>query len=413
MRILQINNCHYRRGGADVVYLNTGELLTKYGHEVSYFSQKDNKNIECKSKDFFIEPIDFLNKSFINKIIISPRFFYSSASANKLEILLTKHKPEIAHIHTYKGTLTPSILKTLKRHSIPVVISLHDYGFLCPHNSFIDGKERICTKCYDTNNALHCVINRCNRNNLILSTVSAFEYLFHKYLFPFKNNFSHLIGVSKFIYNLHFAKSEFKVKISQLYNFFPNLNNIIPSKSRGKYFLFYGRLSNEKGIQTLLNAWLDIDKSVKLKIVGDGVLRDSIATFLQVHKLENIEYLGFKQKEGIFKIIQNSSFVIVPSEWYENNPLTIIEAYAHGKPVIGSNIGGIPEIINDGDTGFLFKMGDFDQLKIIIEKASKIPDEEYHRLSRNARTFADENFSEELHYCGLINIYKKIINNNL
>lgn len=409
MRILQINNCHYRRGGADVVYLNTGELLEKFGHEVSYFSQKSIKNIECTTKEYFIEPIDFFNKSFIQKILISPRFFYSSAAANKLDILLTKLKPEIAHIHTYKGTLTPSILKTLKRHSIPVIISLHDYGFLCPHNSFIDGKERICTKCYDTNNPIHCVINRCNRNKFILSTISAAEYYFHKKLFSFENHFSHLIGVSKFIYKLHFAKSEFKDKISHLYNFFPDLQNLVPTNYRGNYFLFYGRLSNEKGIQTLLNAWLQVDKSVKLKIVGDGALKDFIVSFITNHNIDNIEYLGFKQKAELFEIIKESSFIIVPSEWYENNPLTIIEAYAYGKPVIGSDAGGIPEIIKDSETGFVFKMGDSNQLKIAIEKTTIISDDEYRRISKNARLFAEQHFSEETHYSTLINLYKRLL----
>ena len=114
MRILQINNCHHRRGGADVVYLNTGELLEKKGHDVFYFSQHDDKNYGCKTEEYFIDNIDYFKKSIVQKIMAVPRFFYSIEAKHKIERLITELKPDIAHIHTYKGTLSPSILQILK-----------------------------------------------------------------------------------------------------------------------------------------------------------------------------------------------------------------------------------------------------------------------------------------------------------
>lgn len=410
MRILQINNCHYRRGGADVVYLNTGELLESFGNEVSYFSQKNDKNISSDDTVDFVNEINFFNKTKYQKVVSVPRFFYSKEAATKLENIIKRVNPQIAHIHTYKGALTPSILKKLKEYSIPTVITLHDYGLLCPHNSFINGKKEICTKCLDTGNSLNGIINRCNRNSLVYSSISVLEYMAHKYFFQFEKYFDHLISVSKFSFNLHFKKEEFRDKISHIYNFV-QLNQITPNNEKGDYFLFYGRLSEEKGIITLLKAWLNVGDKIQLKIAGDGPLKQQILSFIQNNQLSNVEYVGFKQKDELFDLLSNSSFNIVPSEWFENNPLTILESYALGKPVIGANVGGIPEIVNNQKTGFIFEMKNHKNLTEIIEIAHSMSKEDYWEFSKNARSFADLNFSPTKHYKDLMRIYNKLTNN--
>lgn len=409
MRILQINNCHYRRGGADVVYLNTGDLLEKKGHDVFYFSQKNENNYPAKSDRFFIESIDFFNRSLFQKINLIPRFFYSKEAAAKLKELIKECKPQIAHIHTYKGTLTPSILDVLKKAKIPIVISLHDYGFLCPHNSFIDGKGQVCTKCHTKNNSFYCILNKCNRGNLALSTISAFEFFIHKNLFPFSKYFDHLIGVSKFICNLHLENKSFKNKVTQLYNFYPDIEKLNPTYTKGDSFLFYGRLSSEKGVKTLLDAWLGLDKEIKLKIVGDGPLKSYVIDFIKKRKGKNIEYLGSKNKQEIDVLLSESSFIIVPSEWYENNPLTIVESFANGKPIIGADIGGIPEIVENNINGFIFRQGIIEDLRRCVNKAYNLKLDRYVEMSINARLFAEKNFSEVHHYENLMKIYNQLI----
>lgn len=411
MKILLINNCHYRRGGADVVYLNTGKLLEKMGHDVFYFSQKSKDNYNTESSKYFVENIDFFKISAIQKLLLTPRFFFSLEAKKNLEALIKNEKPDIAHIHLYKGTLTPSILITLKKFKIPAVITLHDYGFLCPHNLFIDGKNRICERCIN-HSALNCIIHKCNRNNLLLSTISAFEYLFHKYFIPFEKYFDRIILPSKFSYEKHARIKKIKHKINHLYNFYPNLNDECINKNIGSYFLFYGRFAEEKGLITLINAWFKVKVKTNLKIVGTGPLSNIVKERIDQAKAKNIEMLGFKYGTELVGLIKNSSFVIVPSEWYENNPLTVIEAYSFGKPVIASNIGGIPEIVKDNITGYLFEMKNVSQMKSIIEKASQISQSEYEQLSINARKFAEENFSEDNHYNKLIEIYSQAISEN-
>jgi glycosyltransferase involved in cell wall biosynthesis len=406
MKILQINNIHFRRGGADIVYLNTGELLKKQGHEVFYFSQENEKNDNGSSNDFFVEETNYFDKSFLSKIYSIPRFFYSKEAKSKLSKLITNLNPDIAHIHLYKGVLTPSILQVLKSNDIPVIITLHDFGFLCPHNLMLDGKMNICTRCVN-GSALNCITNKCNRNNLMLSTVSSLEFVFHKIFFPFEKYFERIIVVSKFGQRMHQSSRMVFNKMIQLYNFYPNLKQLEINCKKGTYFLYLGRLSEEKGVETLFDAWQKENRISKLKVVGTGPLFEKLDILATA--VNNIEMLGFKSGEELNILIREASFIIVPSICFENNPLTIIEAYANGKPVIGSNVGGIPEVINDGDTGFLFEMGSVNDLSEKIKKAESINDQEYYRLSMNARKFADDHFSEESHYNSLLSIYGELI----
>lgn len=409
MKILQINTCSYRRGGADVVYLNTTQLLRERGHEVINFSQMDSSDFYATNNIYSVNQIDYIGLSPLKKLIKSPRFFYSLETKHKIEQLIRIERPDVAHIHLYRGILTPSILTVLKQNNIPIVFSLHDYEMLCPHNTFIDGKGNICEKCMVQDSSLHCVLNKCNRNNLILSTISAFEFAFHKKVIPFHLYFDKLIAVSKFGMEIHSRKSELKEKLVHLYNFYPKLEMTVPNHKKGDYFLFYGRLSYEKGILTLLKAWKNINSDNILKIVGVGYTMKSILTYISQNNIKNIEILGFKSGNELEEIIRKASFIIVPSEWYENNPLTIIEAYSNGRPVIASRVGGILEIVNDNSTGFLFEMGNIDQLSQKINTALQLTDYEYLTMSRNARQFADKNFSEEEHYIKLINIYRDLL----
>lgn len=406
MKVLQINNIHYRRGGADIVYLNTGRLLESYGHKVFYFSQENAKNENTTSNEYFLKEINYFDKSILSKLVSIPRFFYSIEAKNNLTKLISDLKPDVAHIHLYKGTLTPSILQVLKTHAVPIIITLHDHGLLCPHNSMLDGKMNICTRCVN-DSPLNCITNKCNRNNLMLSTVSCLEYIFHKTFFPFEKYFNKIIAVSKFGQKMHMDSGQFSKKVDHLYNFYPDLNQTEINSKKGKYILYFGRLSAEKGVETLFAAWLQEERRLNLKIVGTGELYEELNKIVIGNS--SIEMLGFKSGDELKTLIQEASFIIVPSEWYENNPLTIIEAYANGKPVIGSNIGGIPEIINDEETGFLFEMGSVNDLSDKITKAETIDEEEYYRLSTNARKFADEHFSEESHYNALMSLYNNLI----
>jgi glycosyltransferase involved in cell wall biosynthesis len=183
----------------------------------------------------------------------------------------------------------------------------------------------------------------------------------------------------------------------------PNLNQIIATSKKGNYFVYYGRISREKGINTLIKAFQN--SSINLKIIGTGPLLDEYTN----KKHQNIEFVGYKTGAELTELVSNASFIIVPSQWYENNPMTIVEGYSYGKPVIGANIGGIPEIIEDGKTGYLFESGNSDDLLSMVSKADSLSDKEYEKMSKNARQFAEDNFNPEIHYQQLMTIYKKVL----
>jgi glycosyltransferase involved in cell wall biosynthesis len=179
-----------------------------------------------------------------------------------------------------------------------------------------------------------------------------------------------------------------------------------------KYFLFFGRLSYEKGVKTLLEAFKTLPQC-KLKIVGTGPKEDELKAFVKCNDMKNVVFLGYKHGKELSDLVSNAYFAIVPSEWYENNPMTIIESYSAGTPVIGAKIGGIPEIVVEGKTGYQFKSGDSDELCAKIQMADHLQEEDYTALSQGTLDFATNNLSLESYYPKLISFYKKFVDSKI
>jgi len=404
MKILLINNTHYVGGGADRVYINTANLLRDNGHEVIFFSTKHENNLKTDSSTYFINKKDYRDANFIEKIKGVKEYLYNDETIQKLNELIKDKKPDIAHLHLFYGGLSSSVLKTLKLNNIPIIKTVHDYRLLCPANSFLNSKNEICEKC-KPKKYYNCSLNKCSENNLFYSSILAMEGYLRRIIDPL-NYINHFIFVSDFSKQKHIEYDKrYKNKSSHLYNFttIPPKNKII----KGEYFLFFGRISKEKGIHTLLKAFSVLN--IKIKVVGDGPIKNELK---EKYKSENIEFLGHKSGVELTEILKKANFVIVPSEWYENNPMTIIEAYSLGKPVIGAKIGGIPEIVINKQTGFLFESRNVNELIEIINFSNSIDLIGYEKLSKNARDFALFNFSEEKNYQHLINVYTRIISEN-
>jgi glycosyltransferase involved in cell wall biosynthesis len=401
MRILLINNQHHIVGGAHRVYFNTAYLLKNHGHDVFYFSMRDEKMLPNEYAKFFPTATDYRNISSISKIKAVNKFIYNREAFSNILDYIDIIKPDVAHINLFLGGLTTSILRALKKKKVPVVLTVHDYRLICPAYLFIDGENKICEQCKDRF-YLHCTIKRCSEKNLPQSAMLSLDAYFRKYFVKPLKYIDGLIFVSRFTQDKHIEfNSGYKLKAKILYNFIPDLKIIKSNESKGEYFLYYGRLSREKGLKTLIEAASSV--KIKLKIAGTGPLSGHYKNLL------NIELLGYKSGEELWDLVRNASFIIIPSECYENNPLTILEAYAHGKPVIGACIGGIPEIIEHGKTGFLFDVGNKEQLKDALSTASQLTASQYKKMSVNARQFAESHFDPDSHYRSLMNIYNEII----
>lgn len=395
-------------GGAHTVYFNTGELLKKHGHEVIFFSSHHAENIPCEQNKYFIS-----NVYDVPKVKGLLNYFYNPEAKSKLEKLIIEEKPDIAHAHLFWGNISPSIFHILKKHKIPLIHTAHDYRMVCPAYTFTDIEGNVCEKCRGQH-FYWCAVKKCSKGNLLESLIMAAEMYFRNTFFSPVNNLDGVIYVSNFSKQKHLKYNPDFSKVSDLvlYNFVTKSNRHFLVQNERKYFLYFGRLSHEKGLNTLIEAFRQMP-DLPLKIVGTGPEEKELIDYVHSNKLKNIEFMGFKTGDALKKLTSEASFVIVPSEWYENNPMTIIEAYSMGVPVIGANIGGIPEILPDGETGFLFAPKDAESLKHVIARASQLNEHDYKAMSDNALQFAADNFDEDIYYQKLIAFYNDIISCNL
>ncbi len=406
MKILLINNFHYRKGGSEAVYFNMARMLMQQGHEVVFFSCTSPQNEQSGSNRHFVAPNNSLPLT-----QGAMRYIYNREAQRSLERLIQEEQPDIAHIHLFWGGLSTSILDTLRRHKIPVVHTAHDYRMVCPAYTFRRADGTICEECKG-GKYYRCLKHRCSRNSLVHSLLMSIEMYLRNHWHKALKKIDGIVFVSQFAHDKHI---EFTPQLAQTksivsYNTIPEIEERFVSRGRGEYYLFFGRLSYEKGIKTLIEAFTELN-GPKLKIVGTGPEEETLKAYVAEHHAEHrIEFVGYRKGDELKELIRDASFVVVPSEWYENNPMTIIEAYSAGIPVIGAQIGGIPEIIDEDRTGYLFPSGDVQELKEAIIKAESLSEEGYAEMSRAARTFAAENFSEERSYTKIMNLYNSILN---
>ena len=400
MKILLINNFHYRKGGSEAVYFNTADLLRQYGHEVVFFSYKREENLPCEQDEFFVEP----GGTFLQL----RSYFYNRKAAKQLEMLIKKEQPDIAHVHLFWGGLSPSIFKVLKKCHVPLVHTAHDYRMVCPGYTFKNSSGKACERCQRWN-YYECALCKCSKGSLVQSVLMAIEMYTRQLFYNPIKNIDGFIFVSRFSEQKHIEHHpEFKnSKRVVLYNFTnPLLTPDINKKEN--YFLYYGRLSFEKGIPTLLSVFAK-HPELELKVVGTGPLEEKLKT--EYKPCNNIKFIGYYSGKSLFELVRNARFVCVPSEWYENNPMTIIESYSLGSPVIGANIGGIPEIIEDGRTGFLFESHNTGELEKSVIEAHRLSENKYEEMCNNAYYFFETNFSSAKYYEKLINFYGEIKRN--
>ena len=402
MKVLLINNFHYRKGGSETVYFNTGRLLEAAGHTVVWFSLQDPKNLDCAQAE------DFASRG--GNIFARLRnYFYNRDVARRLDALLEREHPDIAHVHLLWGGVGPAIFEPLRRHGVPLVHTVHDYRMICPAYTFRNGRGQICEACRE-GDYRPCLKNRCSgglwiRSWLMMREMQKRQKRFH----PLKN-IDGFIFVSRFARDKHIEKNPgFSQAYSTvIYNTVPDLLAQLGMSAlplRSDYLLYYGRLSHEKGVETLLDAVL-ARPGMTLKIVGTGPLEPALRARVAASGARNIEFLGFHSGEDLYRLVAGASFVVVPSEWYENNPMTVIEAYALGRPVIGAAIGGIPEIVREGETGWLFPSGDVQALGVVLDNAAQLPEPAYLALSTAARRLYETRFSEAEHTRALLAFYR-------
>jgi len=376
MKILQIHNYYKTRGGEAFVVSAEKKMLIGYGHEVIQLTA-DNADI----------------KNYIAK----RRTFY-----NQLIELIKVNDIDVAHIHNVFHIISNKIYKVLSKHNIPIVQTLHNFRFLCPNGLFLDNDMKICRLC-NKGELDHSIKKRCYQNSFIKSLFMA------RNVRKLRNTGFEVID--QFIALSQYAKQEFILggiaenKISDKANFIED-GDISVIKD-GNYGLFLGRISKEKGIETLIKTFKDID--FKLILAGDGSYLNSAKIEAELNA--NISLTGYVSGEIKSELIANSSFLILPSICFEMFPITILEAYGYSKPVIASDLGGLPEIVIHGETGYIFKNNNSKDLFDTINRMIK--NRNYLELGKKARQMFENKYTEEKNYRQLITIYEKVIKDKL
>lgn len=370
---------------------------------------KDRRNYDSKYKDYFINNIDYNSQvGFLKKISLSAQIVYSTEAKSKITALINDQQPDIAHLHIFQHQISPSILYALKNRKIPIVYTAHDLKCVCGNYKFFSNGS-ICEKCIHSNH-IHCLLNKCVKGSYAKSFISTLEMFTHRVMRAY--DLIDVIITPSMFYREKFIEAGFnKEKVIYLPNFL-DYSVFEPNYNNKNYFIYLGRLSNEKGIITTLEAVSRLSSSAVLKIIGTGPMEDEIKSFIASNKLERkVEVLGYKSGKELGNLIRDAMFGIIPSEWYENAPYSLLEMMAYGKPVIGSDIGGIPELIENGKTGLIFKTGDADDLS---EKVSCLLDnkELLYTFGINARKKLELEFNSSIHYEKLIDIYKRLVNKN-
>lgn len=406
MNILSINKFYYVFGGSDKYFFELNQLHEQAGHHIIPFAMQHPKNFTTPYEEYFVSEVNYWNgPSFRDKIKASGRIFYSSEANRKIRRLIEATQPDIAHIHLIYHQISPSILPVIKEYNIPIVQTLHDYKPICPTYSLVSN-GKICEQCRGKK-FYNATLQRCNHNSITASFLNTAEMYAHHALrwYDIPDMY---ITPSNFMRTKIIEFGMSADKIVHIPNFV-DTSQYKYSKKMDNYFIYLGRLHQIKGVRTLLLAMEKIRKSnAKLLLIGDGPQRAELEKLAQELDLSNVEFCGYQTGEKLLTLLENTMFNVLPSEVYENCPMSVLELMAVGKPTVGARIGGIPELIEDGEDGLLFESGNVDdlaeKLNYLWENPSRCIE-----MGKAARKKVVKNYNPDLHYQEILQIYEQIV----
>lgn len=359
MRILFINKFLHPNGGSETYIFKLGEALQRMGHEVQYFGMEHPQRAVGNRVEAYTANMDFHGGSRLAKLIYPIKTIYSVEARKKIRLVLEDFQPDVCHLNNFNYQLTPSIILEIRKwekqtgHKCKIVYTAHDDQLVCPNHMCRNPlTNENCEKCLG-GHFLNCAKGKCIHGSLLKSVVGSMEALFWKWMGVYKQ-------LDTIICPSHFMKSKLDSnpvlaqKTVAIHNFVDSVEQKEVQKK--DYVLYFGRYSKEKGIETLVQAAKELP-DIPFIFAGSGPLE---------HLLEgvpNIKNVGFQSGEALETLIREARFTVLPSEWYENCPFSVLESISLGTPVLGASIGGIPELIQPGQTGEVFAPYDIAALK--------------------------------------------------
>lgn len=387
MKVLLVNKFHYRKGGSETYYFTLAEALKSCGHEVVFFAMQDEKNLPCDQEPYFVSNAS-VNGGIKSKLNMLLHMTYSKEAYRKMKNLLQAEQPDLVILNLVHKQLTLSVIDAIKDHDpkLPVFWTMHDLIAVCPSYSMRDGSGRICEKCLGGDYS-HCVKNRCIKGSLPMSILSAYEaeYIRRRKWYDRVDLF---ITPSEFYRNKLLEGKFTKRPIVTMRNPLPVSTVFEMSEGNGNYILYFGRLSPEKGVRSLVEAAKKC--GCHLVILGTGPQEEELKSLAEGYA--NIEFKGYQTGEALRNFVKDSKCVVMPSECYENAPYSAVEAMALGKPLIVSENGGLPELVEDGVNGYIYDKSVEDLVRC-IEKMQNLGAEEYQSMARVSLEKAKTQFS--------------------
>lgn len=400
MKILQVNKFLYPKGGSETYMFELGNALSEIGHEVAYWGMHDPKNIIFDTTTLYASPVDFNNIGFKDKMMGAVNTIYSRDNRIKFASILDKFAPDIVHLHNYNYQLTPSILPEIKARGIKVVYTAHDSQLVCPYHRLYNYQNKsICVKCTD-GDYYNCFFTKCIDGSYLKSAIGTVESYFY-HLFDYYNKYIDVvISPSAFLEKL--INKTFKNKCFIVPNFYNKPCLAAEQGTKEDFILYYGRISAEKGILDFIKIFEKIN--LKLIIIGDG------PDVNLIKRSPIVNFLGRKNGDELFEYVKKAKFVIQPSLWYENCPMTVIESFAYGTPVIASAHSGFKELIENGVNGYLI---DFDLKNTNIDYIGEQISQYFYsydtRLPGNCYESWKNKYSKEIHVQKILNIYRELL----
>jgi glycosyltransferase involved in cell wall biosynthesis len=405
MRILHVNKFLFRKGGAEGYMEDLAALQEDAGHTVRFWGMDHPENTHIELSDTFASFVDFdlPPSSVVERGKMVGRMVWSLQAQQGMAAAVNRFRPDVAHLHNVYHQLSPSILVPLHRAGVPVVLTLHDYKLVCPTYQFLD-KGAVCTACVG-GKFWNAPIKRCRDGSLLASSTMAFDLSVHTLLRSYRH-VDAFICPSRFLAR-HMERGRVYPDRLHVIPHFVDLAGIDPKDRPGGGAVIAGRLAAEKGIDVAIRAIALAADHAHLDIAGDGPARAELEALAAAEAVGKVTFHGRLPKKRLFELLRSASVAVVPSTWYENQPMAVLEAFAVGLPVIGSDLGGVPELVADGVDGLLVPAGDEKALASAIDQLLSDPARAFE-MGQAGRRKIEASFAPSAHLERISGLYRRI-----
>jgi glycosyltransferase involved in cell wall biosynthesis len=401
--LLAINNYYYRRGGAEVLFLEHNRMFENVGWQVVPFAMRHPNNLPSSWSEYFPDEIEFgENYGFAGKLARAPRVIYSTQARRRMRGLLDKASPLIAHAHNLYHHLSPSVLPLLRERGIPVVMTLHDLKLACPAYTMMSGGKP-CERCRG-GKLYNVALHRCLKGSLALSSLVMVEAYVHRALGLYQRNVDRFVVPSRFLLEKLVQWGWARERFAYIPNFV-EVDRFKPDSPPGRRFVYCGGLIDLKGVATLVRA-ASLARQ-PLTIVGRGPDEARLRALSEAHG-GDVVFTGHLAKDALARVVQEARAVVVPSECHENAPLALLEAYAAGRPVIGSRIAGIPELVREDETGALYPTGNAEALAEALTRFAQLADVRVAAMGAAGRAWVERDFNAAIYLERQLDLYDSL-----